>query len=211
MRQAITVQITDLEEGLRIHDRGSICEPSGDGTIIATEVGERWGYHRVAIEMDDGRRRTVPLSLFNDGSSPAQIGIHKYQCLPGELRAMPTVEEVVGLLTLFQMLPKALEDRPLNFTPCRISEDYYHLEIGGVWWEVCDNGGEIKTKRMNRDELCWTIPLRDDWAGFNVSTVACWLATAFRGEPIDFQVEIPEEMDAVLREVLAEKQLQTAA
>jgi hypothetical protein len=98
----------------------------------------------------------------------------------------PTIsfESVIRILPKMKLRhPKDV--MPVNFDYGQLREGLYHVHICGVWWEIFDNGGEIKMGRLNIDDK----PLRTVYlTGRNLSaaTIAHRLAEVVRGGEVDY-------------------------
>ena len=116
------------------------------------------------------------------------------------MHKLVTIAEVLALLDVFQ-LARADCAFPVNFW-ARLVEGQRDrlaiLRIQSVWYALSDNGGELMLDRLNSDDLATNIPLTWRSTNLNAMTVADRVATALRGEPIDYDQRWSDEDQATV-------------
>lgn len=90
--------------------------------------------------------------------------------------------------------------RPANFSTVMVTERLAMVELCGVTWQIVNNGGELKVKRVNLDQFSREIPLETQEGTLNYATVGRMLASALTGEAIDYDFRVTEEEAAILAE-----------
>lgn len=60
------------------------------------------------------------------------------------------------------------------------------LSVNGVWWTVCDNGGELNVERVNDPESMRSMPYTDTWGTLDPTTMAYRIWCCLTDAEVDF-------------------------
>lgn len=127
----------------------------------------------------------------------------KFDQEPTDRSSMTRTKEIELLTDVVKMLASFTlhkTDRPTNYSYAQLgTQSTYVLQVAGVVYFITANGGEFMVEKVNSGELARPVFLTYFDRQLNAATVANRVATVLCGEAIDYEYELTDEDDAILR------------